>query len=374
MTDRARRPARSPVSRRRVRVLAAAALLLSTGATLLAVEAALRIRRGGLFSATSPAPEARMTGGRYPGSWDARLGFVPTPHTKGRIDPWRTRVTIDADGLRTNGPQPRPPGPAILAVGDSFTFGDEVDDGETWPAALERRIGRPVWNGGVFGYGLDQMVLRAEALLTRGGFDTLIVSAIPDDVLRCAYSYRFGHKPYFDLEAGELVLRNVPVPTPDVPAPGENGLRRTLRRSFLAELVAQRLDPPGWLVRGNVRVHRREREVAVALIDRLADQANRLGHALLLVAAWHPGARTQPLAPALARADARGVAVLRLETVLRRAMEARDGLFTTRDRAGRREYGHMTAEGNELVAGKIAQRLLGQHATRAGILRGPIGR
>ena len=31
-----------------------------------------------------------------------------------------------------------------------------------WPARLKRLLERPVLNGGVFGYGLDQIVLRAE--------------------------------------------------------------------------------------------------------------------------------------------------------------------------------------------------------------------
>ena len=43
-----------------------------------------------------------------------------------------------------------------MAVGDSFTFGDEVNDGQTWPAQLQQLTGRRVINGGVSGYGFDQ--------------------------------------------------------------------------------------------------------------------------------------------------------------------------------------------------------------------------
>ena len=56
-------------------------------------------------------------------------------------------------------------GPLTLAAGDSFTFGDEVNDDESWPAALEQLTGRRVINAGVPGFGLDQAVLRAEQLM-----------------------------------------------------------------------------------------------------------------------------------------------------------------------------------------------------------------
>ena len=59
------------------------------------------------------------------------------------------------------------PGAPILAVGDSFTFGDEVNDGQTWPAQLQLLTGRRVLNGGVSGYGFDQIVLRAEQLAAK---------------------------------------------------------------------------------------------------------------------------------------------------------------------------------------------------------------
>ena len=77
----------------------AVALLCSSVLSLLAVEVALRVRRGGVFSAKPPGADARMVGG-YPAAWDAELGYVPKPGTRGRNNPWRTRVTIDAQGIR----------------------------------------------------------------------------------------------------------------------------------------------------------------------------------------------------------------------------------------------------------------------------------
>ena len=48
----------------------------------------------------------------------------------------------------------------ILTFGDSFTFGDEVSDDETWTYFLEKLLpGSEVINFGVHGYGHDQMLL-----------------------------------------------------------------------------------------------------------------------------------------------------------------------------------------------------------------------
>ena len=100
---------------------------------------------------------ARQDSGRY--VHDDRLGYVP------RAGYAAPGLTIDSDGLRPTGEQTGPrQGAPILAVGDSFTFGDEVNDGQTWPAQLQHLTGRRVLNGGVSGYGFDQTVLRAEQL------------------------------------------------------------------------------------------------------------------------------------------------------------------------------------------------------------------
>lgn len=66
-------------------------------------------------------------------------------------------------------PVPRPPQEIrLLALGDSWTFGYLVPDGQTWPdlleADLERRTGRPVEvvNAGVPGYSVRQSMMTLE--------------------------------------------------------------------------------------------------------------------------------------------------------------------------------------------------------------------
>lgn len=58
------------------------------------------------------------------------------------------RVRTDHQGRRLNGQTPPPGGPLILALGDSQTFGFGVADEQTWPASLERILGRRVLNAG----------------------------------------------------------------------------------------------------------------------------------------------------------------------------------------------------------------------------------
>jgi len=50
--------------------------------------------------------------------------------------------------------------PFMLTFGDSFVFGDEVSDHETWQSQLTERLPGDVYNFGVNGYGLDQAFLR----------------------------------------------------------------------------------------------------------------------------------------------------------------------------------------------------------------------
>ena len=91
---------------------------------------------------------ARQDSGRY--VHDDRVGYVP------RAGYSAPGLIIDSDGLRHTGEQTADA--PILAVGDSFTFGAEVNDGQTWPAQLKLLTGRRVLNGGVSGYGFDGLV------------------------------------------------------------------------------------------------------------------------------------------------------------------------------------------------------------------------
>lgn len=293
----------------------------------------------------------------YPAAHDARLGYVPRPGFASAENRWGAMVSIGADSLRTNGPGPRPAGAGgVLAVGDSFTFGDQVADADTWPARLEQRLQRPVWNGGVFGYSFAQTVLRAEQLLDRLPLDTLVVSLIPDDIKRCEMSKRFTEVPWYDVVGGELVLRNVPVPDSAESALDRQYGRRLLGYSALIDTILWNTVPAWWVGDqhdAEVYVHPPGTGslIAAKLLDRLAATCRGQGIRLLLVlqdiaepAEWAREYGRQ----LLAHAEAIGVPCLDLQAAF--------DVLAAQDASLRQRYfaGHMTAAGNAWVAEQVA--------------------
>lgn len=191
-------------------------VIFGTVISLLATEIGFRSANGTLLDTTLLTTEVRKAendASKYWIRYDPLLGWIPNQGT--RIV-GRSTVTVGPDTLRVHGSrnqfaQRRP----ILAVGDSFTFGNDVNDDESWPAYLEQALSRTVLNGGVSGYGFDQTVLRAEMLTPKFDPELLIVGFIPDDLRRSKLSIRLNPKPYFVLEENQAILRNIPVPLRD---------------------------------------------------------------------------------------------------------------------------------------------------------------
>ncbi len=127
---------------------------------------------------------------------DAVLGGKPVSGSFEIHDPpkWdHVGVHLLEDGIRSNGTADfLSRSDQILAVGNSFTFGAQVDDDETWAAYLEKLSQRHVINGGVPSYSTLQAVLRA-AMLTEKmpEIQTVILSILtPADILRAGQIVR----------------------------------------------------------------------------------------------------------------------------------------------------------------------------------------
>lgn len=305
---------------------------------------------------------AQRDGGRH--VRDANLGYTPRP---GYTSP---TIAIDAGGLRRTGDLPagaaghdRP----ILAVGDSFAFGEEVSDAEAWPAQLQAMTGRRVLNAGVSGYGFDQIVLRAEALTPVYKPAAIVVSFIADDVRRTEMRRLWGaDKPYFDLNGNELVPRDVPAPARADPGANLDFWQRTLGYSMLVDFTLRQLDLLYEWYGDHVRVHPEGEgeRISCLLAGRLAGLQRSSGAPVLVVAVYDPIVWDHPkfaaeqrrlTAGLLACARANGLATF----------DSFDSLTTdkgTGDKStgGPRDlYGqwHMNAKGNRLIARNIAAEL-----------------
>jgi lysophospholipase L1-like esterase len=287
-------------------------------------------------------------------AYDPRLGFVPRPgHTAGVI-------SYDAHGFRSS-PAPSTATlaePPILAVGDSFTHGDELRDGETWPAQLQGLIGRRVVNGGVRAYGIDQMVLRAESAAADVKPAAIALVFIPDDVRRNEMRRMWGaEKPYFKLVDGTLVLRNVPVPPSPPPAETLSLWQRLFGRSLLVNFVLMRLRwQYEWMLDHERVLTAQEGErLLCPLMRRLAD----IGVPTLVVAVYDPYVWEDPgYAPVLRRTSAQVLACASAAGL------ATLDLFDTIDAAAKQQglaplfrVAHPSPQGAHLMAREIANEL-----------------
>ncbi|MFN8609675.1 MAG: SGNH/GDSL hydrolase family protein [Vulcanimicrobiota bacterium] len=101
----------------------------------------------------------------------------------------------------------------IAFFGDSFTFGEEVSDDETYVAYLSQAFPQAeIMNFGVRGYGYDQMLLYLQEEGVKYRPDMVVLAFNKLDASRDRLNFRDAPKPRFLLKEGALVLDNSPVP------------------------------------------------------------------------------------------------------------------------------------------------------------------
>src|SRR5713101_2604667 len=163
----------------------------------------------------------------------------------------------------------------IVVLGDSFTFGEEVSDDETYPHYLETLLpDTEVINLGVHGYGHDQMLLyfKEEGIKYRP--DIVILGHVEDDVGRNYWSFWAAAKPKFELRSDGLHLTHVPVPTP------ESVLAREPYQWKTLDLVLTLWERLSWM---GGRKQRKDKEVTDAIFDEIASTSRQIGAHLLFV-------------------------------------------------------------------------------------------
>jgi hypothetical protein len=254
-------------------------------------------------------------------------------------------------------------------VGYSFTYGEEVDDNQSWPADLETLNGMPVINAAAGAWGTDQIVLRAEAMIDVAHPKILILGFMWHDIGRAEYHINFGsQKPYFTVEAGELALHNVPVPRFAGMIRELGWVRSVLGYSYSLFWLGQRL---GWhrLLYGGYTEFERAtaagtgEQITCLLLKRLEERAEQERIRLMLVMQYtypdFPG--TEPAPSIAVLACARNLGIEALDTWSRLAeLQTSDPVrFASLFNFNQGVPSHMSPAGNRLVAEEIARRLHG---------------
>jgi hypothetical protein len=150
-------------------------------------------------------------------SYHPLLGWYPLINAK-NVPNGNGVVNFNSEGIRGLKSYKKEKSPGItriVVVGDSFSFGEEINDDETYSAQLEQLMpNTEVLNMAVHGYGLDQMYLR----LNLDGFkynpDIAIFAFIGDDINRTVLTFRDYMKPKYILNNGKIQLTNTPIPLP----------------------------------------------------------------------------------------------------------------------------------------------------------------
>ena len=145
------------------------------------------------------------------GQWD-RVAY--DPYLGWDIDLEGDRIRGDAVYADT----PREGIERIVAIGDSFTYGDEVSQAESFPGQLARmRENREVLNMGAGGYGIDQAVLKYLKYGAPRKPHAVVFGIHPPNWERCTLSFNAYSKPRFVYNAadGSVTLTNTERPAPE---------------------------------------------------------------------------------------------------------------------------------------------------------------
>lgn len=150
--------------------------------------------------------------------WSSTRGWTLKPNL--RDVPFRGEVVnSNSKGIRGRAEfaYEKPPGVTrIVVLGDSFTFGEEVGDDETYAHHLQTLLpGSEVLNLGIHGYGHDQMLLYLKEEGLRYHPDIVLLGFMPDDMERNVLSFRDYAKPHFAVRDGRLELTTGAVPRPE---------------------------------------------------------------------------------------------------------------------------------------------------------------
>jgi len=229
--------------------------------------------------------------------FDPQIGWALSPqcftsHHRG-VNPDGSRrsdaIYSICRGERITSSQPQS-GPVVVATGCSFTFGQGIDDQDTWPWLLQQLLPNDhVVNVAAMGYGTDQALLAAEQEVSRLPRDVrTVVLGFGDFQIernRCPQSwlstlYPFG-KPRYVLQDDKLQDKGL-IKLWSLGSVLDNMIDHSVLFSRVANLVADRLVY-------RIDQHDSARSLTVALITDFARRFQARGINLVVVVLPYPG-------------------------------------------------------------------------------------
>ena len=157
-------------------------------------------------------------------SFDQHLGWVRKPNTTGIEKGKKGEITfhIDAYGSRISSmPELNK---QVAVFGDSYAFCRQVTDEETWEEGIARRLNIGVLNFGVGNYGADQALLRYRSQELPSDVKVVVMCFVPETICRIQSYWKhylefgntFAFKPRFTVSSeGKLELVENIIKTPD---------------------------------------------------------------------------------------------------------------------------------------------------------------
>ncbi len=148
-------------------------------------------------------------------SFDPELGWCRRPNTTGHEKGAAKDIIYHIGSLGERMYDLHSASSSLVAsFGDSFTFGRQVEDNETWQYFLAQKINTHVLNFGVGNYGFDQALLRYERTDLPRTVQTVIMGFVPETICRIQSYWKhyleFGNtlafKPRFELKDNQLQL------------------------------------------------------------------------------------------------------------------------------------------------------------------------
>jgi hypothetical protein len=149
--------------------------------------------------------------------YDAELGWKGVPNARELFVTHNAKVWLEHNGLgfRDVAPEDRSPDkPAVVFLGDSFTWGFEGEFDDMFVNLIRRELaGYEIFNLAHRGYGTDQALLTFRRWQDTRPLERVVLMFSENDPEENNSDYEYSKpKPRFEMAEDELLLTGVPVP------------------------------------------------------------------------------------------------------------------------------------------------------------------